>query len=200
MIALFYNKKSLNDTLIVNVSINDPTNIVTKNSFSYGEDKDKKIVFINIFNVSNHMKMNEGYLKLDKSLNDFIKKITNIDLSNYLLDKPLIVGKVIKCDSINNTHLHNCVVDIKVQQLNIVCGANNVKQGLKVVVAMIGSIIPNGLYIKPGKLMGYTSNGMLCSSRELNIKDSKFNNEGIIELNDDYVIGESFEKAFTNCK
>src|SRR5580698_6573362 len=64
-------------------------------------------------------------------------------------------------------------------RLQIVCGASNVRAGLKVAVAMVGAHLPNGVVIKRAKLRGLESNGMLCSAREVGLGDE---HEGIMEL------------------
>jgi phenylalanyl-tRNA synthetase beta chain len=64
-------------------------------------------------------------------------------------------------------------------RLQIVCGASNVRAGLKVAVAMVGAHLPDGVVIKRAKLRGLESNGMLCSARELGLGDE---HEGIMEL------------------
>lgn len=70
--------------------------------------------------------------------------------------------------------------------LNIVCGAPNCRQGLKVAVATIGAILPGDFKIKAAKLRGEPSEGMLCSYSELAISDD---HNGIIELPVDAPIG-----------
>ena len=64
-------------------------------------------------------------------------------------------------------------------RLQIVCGAKNVRAGLKVAVAMVGAQLPNDVTIKRATLRGQESNGMLCSARELGLGDE---HEGIMEL------------------
>jgi phenylalanyl-tRNA synthetase beta chain len=64
-------------------------------------------------------------------------------------------------------------------KLQIVCGASNVRAGLKVAVAMVGAKLPGGLTIKATKLRGLESNGMLCSARELGLGEE---HSGIMEL------------------
>jgi phenylalanyl-tRNA synthetase beta chain len=64
-------------------------------------------------------------------------------------------------------------------RLQIVCGAKNVRPGIKVAVAMIGARLPNDLHIKRAKLRGQDSEGMLCSARELGLGDEQ---DGIMEL------------------
>ncbi len=64
-------------------------------------------------------------------------------------------------------------------RLQIVCGAPNVRAGLKVAVAMVGAHLPGDLVIKRAKLRGLESNGMLCSARELGLGQE---HDGIMEL------------------
>ena len=56
--------------------------------------------------------------------------------------------------------------------------------------------MPNGNEIKKSKLMNYDSFGMLCSQKELNINN--FNSQGIVELNDEYQVGQLFTKVYSN--
>jgi len=105
----------------------------------------------------------------------------------------LIIGEVLECvDHPDSDHLHLCKVNIGSEVLDIVCGAPNVRAGLKVIVAMVGAKLPGG-EIKAGKIRGYESNGMLCSKAELGL-DNKFLSEedhaGIHELGSDAVVGE----------
>ena len=74
--------------------------------------------------------------------------------------------------------------------LQIVCGAPNVDTEQKVVVARVGAIMPDGLYIKPSALRGVDSNGMICSKKELNLKDDGV--KGIYVLDDSYNVGQPF--------
>jgi phenylalanyl-tRNA synthetase beta chain len=66
-------------------------------------------------------------------------------------------------------------------RLQIICGAKNVRAGLKVAVAMVGAQLPHDVVIKNAKLRGLESNGMLCSARELGLGDE---HDGILELPD----------------
>ncbi len=70
--------------------------------------------------------------------------------------------------------------------LDIVCGAPNCRQGLRVAVATIGAVLPGDFKIKAAKLRGEPSEGMLCSFSELGISDD---HNGIIELPADAPIG-----------
>ncbi|WP_134684695.1 phenylalanine--tRNA ligase subunit beta [Brevibacillus migulae] len=79
-----------------------------------------------------------------------------------------------------------CLVDAgQGEDLQIVCGAQNVAQGQKVPVALPGAKLPGGLNIKRSKLRGVESNGMICSAKELGINDkllAKDQQEGILVL------------------
>ena len=80
-----------------------------------------------------------------------------------------------------------CEVDAKLDKpLHIVCGAANVRPGLKTALALIGAQLPDGLTIKASKLRGQPSEGMLCSPVELGLAEQS---DGIIELPDDAPIG-----------
>lgn len=80
-----------------------------------------------------------------------------------------------------------CEVNInKDKPLKIVCGAANVRPGLRVALAMIGAHLPGGLQIKESKLRGELSQGMLCSATELGLAE---HSEGIMELSDEAPIG-----------
>lgn len=105
----------------------------------------------------------------------------------------LVIGEVISCEKHpDSDHLHICKVNIGKDILNIVCGAPNVRKNLKVIVALDGAHLPNGI-IKKTNILGVESNGMLCSLEELGI-DKKFLEEkeinGIHELDSDAKIGD----------
>lgn len=80
-----------------------------------------------------------------------------------------------------------CKVDVGGgEPLQIVCGAPNVRQGLKVAVAQIGTVLPGDLKIKKSKIRGVESRGMICSERELGLGEE---HDGIWELPDDAPVG-----------
>ncbi|ASQ45069.1 phenylalanine--tRNA ligase subunit beta [Legionella clemsonensis] len=72
------------------------------------------------------------------------------------------------------------------QPLKVVCGASNVRAGLKVALAQIGAHLPDDLVIKESVLRGELSQGMLCSATELGLSEQS---EGILELGDDAPVG-----------
>jgi phenylalanyl-tRNA synthetase beta chain len=83
--------------------------------------------------------------------------------------------------------LQVCKVKSDEGELQIVCGAPNARAGIKVALAKVGALIPNGDFkIKKSKIRGVESCGMLCSSKELNLGDD---HAGIMELPADAPIG-----------
>jgi phenylalanyl-tRNA synthetase beta chain len=72
----------------------------------------------------------------------------------------------------------------------VVCGASNVRVGLKTAFAPIGTTLPIGLTLEPRKIRGILSEGMLCSEEELALKDKS---AGIIEFPDDAPLGQSLK-------
>ena len=106
----------------------------------------------------------------------------------------LVVGHVLSCEDVPDTHLHLCQVDTGDEEpRQIVCGAPNVKAGIKVIVALPGARIADNYKIKKGKIRGMESLGMICSLQELGLPDSIIPKEfadGIQILPEDAVPGE----------
>lgn len=75
--------------------------------------------------------------------------------------------------------------------LQVVCGAANVRPGLKVALAMVGACLPGDFKIKESKLRGELSQGMLCSVSELGMAEQS---EGIMELESDAPIGKDLRE------
>jgi phenylalanyl-tRNA synthetase beta chain len=100
----------------------------------------------------------------------------------------VVVGEVVECGQHPNADKLR-VTKINVggdRLLDIVCGAPNCRQGLKVAVATVGAVLPGDFKIKAAKLRGEPSEGMLCSFSELGISED---HDGIIELPLDAPIG-----------
>ena len=119
--------------------------------------------------------------------NEYDSAIKLVDATN------LIIGKVIECKSHpDSDHLHLCKVDIGTKILNIVCGAPNAREGLKVIVAQDGAKLPGGVIIKKSVIRGQESNGMLCALYEIGIEKkflSEADKNGICELPENAPIG-----------
>lgn len=134
----------------------------------------------------------------DQDLEELAVKITkagiNIEkvITNHI--NHLVIGEVIKCeDHPNSDHLHVCLVNIgQKEPYKIVCGAPNVRCGIKVIVALPGAVLPGDFAIKKGKIRGIESNGMICALFELGLEEETEENynKGIHELEDNAKIGE----------
>lgn len=101
----------------------------------------------------------------------------------------VIIGEIIKITKHPKADkLNLCEVMVGGNQpLNIVCGANNIKMGMKVPVATIGAILPNDIVIKASTIRDIASEGMLCSAKELGLAEES---EGILALETSAPIGE----------
>lgn len=106
----------------------------------------------------------------------------------------VVIAEVVECrDHENSDHLHVCQVNAGTGELiQIVCGAPNVRAGVRVPCAMVGAELPGGFKIKKAKLRGVPSNGMLCSARELGVSED---HDGLWLLPEDAPIGEDIRKC-----
>lgn len=85
----------------------------------------------------------------------------------------LVVGHIVSCEDVPDTHLHLCQVDTGDDELRqVVCGSPNVKTGINVIVAVPGARIADNYKIKKGKIRGMESLGMICSLQELGLSES----------------------------
>ena len=103
---------------------------------------------------------------------DITKTGVNVEkvISNYIDN--LVIGEVIKCEMHpDSDHLHVCLVDIGKEKIQIVCGASNVREKIKVIVALPGAVLPGNFEIKAGKIRGVESNGMICALFELGLEE-----------------------------
>ncbi|MBC7982513.1 MAG: phenylalanine--tRNA ligase subunit beta, partial [Candidatus Obscuribacterales bacterium] len=85
-----------------------------------------------------------------------------------------------------------CRVNTGTEQVQIVCGAANVRAGLHAPLAQVGAQLPNGVAIKTAKLRGIESFGMLCSARELGLSEDA---SGLMELPSDLKVGADLNDA-----
>ena len=140
----------------------------------------------------------KDYVNLDgEDLKELAVKVTkagvNVEkvVTNHI--DHLVIGEVISCDEHpDSDHLHVCSVNVGSQTLQIVCGAHNVRENLKVIVALPGAVLPGDFEIKKGKIRGVESNGMICALFELGLeeKTEENYNKGICELDNSATPGE----------
>ena len=132
----------------------------------------------------------------DQDLKELAVKITkagiNIEkvITNHIDN--LVIGEVVSCEMHpDSDHLHVCLVNIGEEVKQIVCGASNVREGLKVIVALPGAILPGNFEIKKSKIRGVDSNGMLCALYELGLeeKNDETYSKGIYEVDKEAPVG-----------
>ncbi|SFM09254.1 tRNA-binding protein [Gracilibacillus orientalis] len=196
---VYYNQKGIGDVLLFPIknsekvtfeSFNDVVKIIDENT--------NEVVGYNVFHASNYFTdLSDGKIKLTEELLATIRKAFGQNNLNDPLDLDLspkfVVGYVNEIQPHENADkLRLCQVDVGNEQLQIVCGAPNVDQGQKVVVAKVGAIMPSGLEIKPTKLRGVDSCGMICSQKELGLPNAP-KEKGIYVLPADREVGNEFQ-------
>jgi len=119
--------------------------------------------------------LNEWIKLEDISTEDLAKTLNSIGLevdsvTSFDVPEKILFGKVLECEKHPDADkLNICQVDIGASIRQIVCGAANVRKGITVAVATLGAEMPGGLKIKPVKLRGVDSEGMICSSTEIGL-------------------------------
>ena len=133
----------------------------------------------------------------DQDVNELALKITKAGINieaviTHHMDN-LVIGEIKEVEEHpDSDHLHVCKVNVGEEELQIVCGAPNVKKGLKVIVAKVGAILPGDFEIKKSKIRGVESCGMMCALFELGLEEKTDENysKGIAELPKDAPVGE----------
>ena len=133
----------------------------------------------------------------DQDVNELALKITRAGINieaviTHHMDN-LVIGEIKEVEEHpDSDHLHVCKVNVGEEELQIVCGAPNVKKGLKVIVAKVGAILPGDFEIKKSKIRGVESCGMMCALFELGLEEKTDENysKGIAELPKDAPVGE----------
>lgn len=106
----------------------------------------------------------------------------------------VVVAKILEVENHpNSKKLHLLKVDNGSEILNIVCGAPNVREGMKIALAQIGTKMSEDFVIEKATIAGYESFGMCCSEKELGLSD---NNDGILEITDDFALGTPLTKIY----
>jgi len=112
-------------------------------------------------------------------------------ISSKKLDSKIVIAGVKKVvQHPDADRLKLVEVSIGSKTLNIVCGALNVKAGMKAALALVGATLPDGTVIEKASIRGQTSNGMLCSAQELGLSDD---HSGILELDADLPLGKALQ-------
>ncbi|MBQ6134912.1 MAG: phenylalanine--tRNA ligase subunit beta [Bacilli bacterium] len=133
----------------------------------------------------------------DQDVHELAEKITKAGINvesvmTHHIDH-LAIGQIESVEKHpDSDHMHVCMVNVGDEVLQIVCGAQNVRKDLKVIVAREGAILPGNFEIKKSRLRGVDSCGMICALYELGLeeKTEETHAKGICELDDDAPVGE----------
>ncbi|MES1989443.1 MAG: phenylalanine--tRNA ligase subunit beta [Pseudomonadota bacterium] len=145
-------------------------------------------------------------LDTDATLDEIVTQLTMLGLEVEAVEDPakvlapFRVAKILEAvphpdaDKLRVCKVEAMVGD-KVEVLQVVCGAPNARAGLTGIFAPSGATIPaNGMVLKPTKIRGVESNGMMCSMRELELSEE---HDGIIELPDTFAVGTLASEALS---
>ena len=195
------NKRSYPNTLIVILGQDKgKSEYEEKDDVTRITDEEGNVTGYNFFNVDqviDYDKLADGQVKLtNDDLAALNKKLAEVGFNDQLAygKLTLVYGYVKSCEKHpDSDHLHVTTVDVGAgKEQQIVCGAPNIAQGQKVVVALPGTLMPNGQMIWPGQLRHVDSYGMICSARELGLPHAP-QKRGILVVPDDFAVGDAFD-------
>ncbi|MBG9980876.1 DUF4479 and tRNA-binding domain-containing protein [Facklamia sp. DSM 111018] len=202
----FYNPEGIGDVLLLTCANADGAHLISESRGPITEIKDKtngEIVGLNIHRISEYFVPDgNGLVLLTSDQVTQLNQLLEANAFDYVISvdnrTKFVVGLVEECvPHEDSDHLHITKTRISQDEvLQIVCGAANIAQGQKVLVAKPGAVMPSGLIIWPGELRGVQSNGMICSTRELGLEELE-NYPGIWELTTKAEIGQTLEEVKT---
>ena len=151
------------------------------------------------------MKVSEAWLRewvdVPVSSEELLEQLTMLGLEVDFTEPAappfsgVVVGEVLTATRHPDADkLSVCEVTDGEQQYNVVCGAPNVRAGMRGAFAAPGARLPGGLKIRKTKLRGVQSSGMLCSARELGLSDE---HAGLMELPGDAPVGTNLRDYLT---
>ena len=197
---MFYNTQGIGDVLLVQLSMDSFENIEseTKGDITLIKDAQSgEIGAFNVFQASNYIKIaTKGSVEITEDLVSKVQEALNKNGVDLVLEIDLspkfVVGHVTSKEKHPNADkLNVCQVNVGNEIIQIVCGAPNVDEGQKVVVAKVGAVMPSGLVIRDAELRGVASSGMICSAKELAIPDAPAE-KGILVLEESTEVGIPF--------
>ncbi|KAB2490489.1 YtpR family tRNA-binding protein [Priestia endophytica] len=195
----FYNREGIGDTLIVKINELELQDRAVERNGDVARvyhNKTNETAGYNIFNASTYFTVSANGLvdlteELAEKINETIEK-SGFEKVDVDLSPKFVVGYVESKEKHPDADkLNVCQVNVGSETLQIVCGAPNVDQGQKVVVAKVGAVMPSGMEIKDAELRGIASSGMICSAKELALPDAP-KEKGILVLEDNAEIGKPF--------
>lgn len=203
MLIASYNPQSTGDTmvLIMNPDVADQQVSIHDDVARIFDEKTNRTLGYNFLKASEilpEIVTENGQVNLTseqvQKLNDYL---TNHGFPGDVEfdDQPkFVVGYVESLeDHPNSNHLQIATTGIgRDKKLQIVSGSPNMRENIKVVVALSGAMMPDGQIIWPGELRGVKSEGMICSGRELALPNAP-QVPGALILPDDYQVGTAFD-------
>lgn len=198
---VFYNKEGIGDVLLVQLQTATPEKIHPEQfgDITLIKDAEGTIAGFNVFNASSYTDFAEGQqIEVSEQLVTSLQNALAKNGVDYTLEvdfsPKFVVGFVdAKEKHPNADKLNVCQVVVgEEEKLQIVCGAPNVEQGQKVVVAKVGAVMPSGMVIRDAELRGVASSGMICSAKELALPNAP-EEKGILVLSEDAETGSAFE-------
>lgn len=195
MLIASYNPSVMGDILVVLTAPDAAAQTVSQkgNVVAVTDKKTGKPLGFNFLNASTilpRLKDENGEVELGAAevdqLNDAIQA-AGFDYSLAVDATPHFqVGYIEEVsDHPKSDHLHITKVNLGDHTQQIVCGSVNLRNHIKVVVANVGTMMPDGKIIWPGKLLGVESDGMICAPRELGLKNAP-QKPGCLILDDDF--------------
>lgn len=204
MLIASYNAQTLGDTLVIimgqdvdeqRTEIRDQVAQIT--AVESGETIG--VNFLAASEILPEIKANKGQIELSadqvNKLNAYLTE-HHFEFQLQFDDDPkFVVGYVESMTAHpDSDHLNVTLTEVNNgEKLQIVSGSPNMQVGIKVVVAKVGAMMPNGQIIWPGELRGVQSFGMICSGRELKIPNAPQVPGALILPDDDYRVGERFD-------
>ncbi|MBB6218249.1 phenylalanyl-tRNA synthetase beta chain [Anaerosolibacter carboniphilus] len=136
--------------------------------------------------------------RLSEDLEMSGSKVEAVEVLGEEIDK-VVVGKILEIQRHPNADkLLVTKVDVGSEIVQIVTGADNIREGHYVPIVLVGGTLPGGVKIKKGKLRGEESSGMMCSAKELGIADKvipAYQKDGIYILDQAYIPGTDIKEA-----
>lgn len=139
------------------------------------------------------------YVPIEMDINRLVEALTMVGLEvdsvsdRYTYLNDVVVGRIRHITPHPQANkLTLCDVDIGSRYLSVVCGAPNVEKDLLSAVALPGTVFPDGTVLQKTVIRGSTSEGMLCSEKELGLGSTS---SGIMVLENDLVLGQPLPKA-----
>lgn len=200
-----YNPNAVGDTLLVIAGNGQGKDVAAEKKGDVARvylEETNETVGWNIFGISAHLPAltGPGQVSLtpeELAIGNNLLKEAGFNEQLVIDNIPKIVTGFVKSCKKHPDSDHLSITQTEIandEVVQIVCGAANIKAGLKVVVALPGAMMPDGLMIWPGELRGVASQGMICSAIELGVPNAQ-PNKGILELPFDTEIGVPFDGA-----